>query len=75
MYNNDKAFKELVNCYHEIGLLLRKCDSITALGKICPATVNTRWVYIFDVLKFIDGNMGPVMDIFPEKEKRNVRKF
>ena len=56
MYNNDKAFKELVNCYHEIGLLLRKCDSITALGKICPATVNTRWVYIFDVLKFIDDN-------------------
>ena len=68
MYNNDKAFKELVNCYHEIGLLLRKCDSITALGKICPATVNTRWVYIFDVLKFIDDNMGPVKDILRKKE-------
>ena len=52
----------------EIGLLLRKCDSITALGKICPATVNTRWVYIFDVLKFIDDNMGPVKDILRKKE-------
>ena len=74
MYNNDKAFKELVNCYHEIGLLLRKCDSITALGKICPATVNTRWVYIFDVLKFIDDNGTCERYSSKKKRTKDVRK-
>lgn len=48
IYRGNNDFRDLMDNYHDLGIRLRKRDVITRLHRVCPATVNTRWVYLFD---------------------------
>lgn len=46
-------FAGVIDALHQIASKLRKPDGRKALGRVCPAPVETRWLYIYDVAKYI----------------------
>lgn len=55
--------QKLVNDVKNIITILRKADSVVFIGKKCPLIVETRWIYIYDVLEFILDNKNDVLTL------------
>ena len=51
--NNNSHLAQLVNSIKEIVTILRKSSSKSFIGKTCPTIVQTRWLYLHEILIFI----------------------
>ena len=53
--NHNSHLSILVNSVKNIVTILRKNSAKTFIGKKCPSIVETRWLYLHDILIFIDN--------------------
>lgn len=55
--------QELISDIKTIINILRKNSSVQFIGKKCPCIVETRWIYLYDVLNFIVMNSEDIATI------------
>lgn len=58
----------MVSNIKNIVTVLRKNESIQFIGKVCPTLVETRWIYLYDILEFIELYKNDILTIFMELE-------
>ena len=61
--NHNMHLNNLVNSIKSIVTILRKNTSTAFIGKKCPSIVETRWLYIYDILIFIQRFKNEVITI------------
>ena len=47
------SFHKYVDDLHKLASRLRKPDAIKRVGATCPAPIETRWLFSFDIAKFV----------------------
>lgn len=50
---DDTRFSKIVDNLHELASRLRKSDAAAAIGALCPAPIETRWLFSYDIARFV----------------------
>ena len=69
---NDESLSEIVNLLHTIADKCRMNQKV--VGAICPPHVDNRWVYDFDIVKFVLFHKYKIIDIM-DKDDIQFSKF
>lgn len=60
-------FAALIDGFHVLASRLRKYDARVDFARVCPAPVETRWLYIFDVAEFVFKLRHAICDFLDRK--------
>lgn len=56
--------------------ILRKKDSVQFIGKMCPSLVETRWIYLYEILEFFETYEDDILAIaFNEEMDINMKEL
>ncbi len=65
----------LITNIKAIVTILRKNTSVQFIGKKCPCIVENRWIYIYDVLKFILDNSDDISILLENDDIFKIDEF
>ena len=73
VYANSKQegtyFHQLVDNLHLLASRLRKPDVSRILGLVCPAPIETRWLFSYDVARFVWNHIHKIREVLGTESK------
>jgi hypothetical protein len=68
LHRCNQYYRDSINEVREMAVALRKPRSRAKLDAMCPAHCVTRWVYDFEIVKFIANHLEQTRQIFQDAE-------
>ena len=65
---DETFFHETVKLMHRLATRLRKTDAQKAIGSLCPAPIETRWLFSYDIAVFIQEHRTTIRDFLSSTE-------
>jgi hypothetical protein len=60
LYNHNEKYHGLIDEAQNTAVLLRKPRYRDSIGATCPVHCPTRWIYDFEIVKFIRNHRDPI---------------